>query len=132
MVEEWIKSTENLKIPKQLVAKCPVCGGNMEMNLRKDANFVQDENWYKQAKQYEQFLDEIEDKNVVLLEIGVGFNTPGIIRFPFEQMTYKHLKTILIRMNKDYPMVRQEIENKAISFDEDVNKVLNDLKERAL
>ena len=132
MVEEWIKHTENLKIPKQLVAKCPVCGGNMEMNLRKDANFVQDENWYKQAKQYEQFLDEIEDKNVVLLEIGVGFNTPGIIRFPFEQMTYKHLKTILIRMNKDYPMVRQEIENKAISFDEDVNKVLNDLKERAL
>ena len=69
---------------------------------------------------------------MVLLEIGVGFNTPGIIRFPFEQMTYKHLKTILIRMNKDYPMVRQEIENKAISFDEDVNKVLNDLKERAL
>lgn len=132
MVEEWLKHTENLKIPKQLVPKCPVCGGNMEMNLRKDANFVQDENWYKQAKQYEQFLDEIEDKNVVLLEIGVGFNTPGIIRFPFEQMTYKHLKTILIRMNKDYPMVRQEIENKAISFDEDVNKVLNDLKERAL
>lgn len=132
MVEEWIKHTENLKIPKQLVPKCPVCGGNMEMNLRKDANFVQDENWYKQAQKYDEFLDRIEDKNVVLLEIGVGFNTPGIIRFPFEQMTYQHLKTIFIRMNKDYPMVRQEIENKTISFDEDVNKVLNDLKERAL
>lgn len=132
MVEEWIKHTENLKIPKQLVPKCPVCGGNMEMNLRKDANFVQDENWYKQAQKYDEFLDRIEDKNVVLLEIGVGFNTPGIIRFPFEQMTYQHLKTTFIRMNKDYPMVRQEIENKTISFDEDVNKVLNDLKERAL
>lgn len=132
MVEEWIKHTENLKILKQLVPKCPVCGGNMEMNLRKDANFVQDENWYKQAQKYDEFLDRIEDKNVVLLEIGVGFNTPGIIRFPFEQMTYQHLKTTFIRMNKDYPMVRQEIENKTISFDEDVNKVLNDLKERAL
>ena len=132
MVEEWLKHTENLKIPKQLVPKCPVCGGNMEMNLRKDANFVQDENWYKQAKQYEQFLDEIEDKNVVLLEIGVGFNTPGIIRFPFEQMTYQHLKTILIRINKDYPMVRQEIQNKAISFDEDIHQIVADVKEKAL
>lgn len=75
---------------------------------------------------------KIEEKNVVLLEIGVGFNTPGIIRFPFEQMTYQHLKTTLIRVNKDYPMVRQEIKHKTISFDEDINKILNDLKERAL
>ena len=132
MVEEWLKHTENLKIPKQLVPKCPVCGGNMEMNLRKDANFVQDENWYKQAQKYDEFLDRIEDKNVVLLEMGVGFNTPGIIRFPFEQMTYQHLKTTFIRMNKDYPRVRQEIQSKAISFDEDINKILNDLKERSL
>ena len=132
MVEEWLKHTENLKIPKQLVPKCPVCGGNMEMNLRKDGNFIQDENWYRQAEQYDQFLDNIEEKNVVLLEIGVGFNTPGIIRFPFEQMTYQHLKTTFIRVNKDYPMVRQEIKHKTISFDEDINKILNDLKERTL
>lgn len=132
MVEEWLKHTENLKIPKQLVPKCPVCGGNMEMNLRKDANFVQDENWYKQAQKYDEFLYRIENKNVVLLEIGVGFNTPGIIRFPFEQMTYQHLKTILIRINKDYPMVRQEIENKAISFDEDIHQIVADVKEKAL
>lgn len=132
MVEEWLKHTENLKIPKQLVSKCPVCGGNMEMNLRKDANFVQDENWYRQAEQYDKFLDRIENKNVVLLEIGVGFNTPGIIRFPFEQMTYQHLKTTLIRMNKDYPMVSQEIQNKTISFDEDIHQIITDLKEKSL
>ena len=132
MVEEWLKHTENLKIPKQLVPKCPVCGGNMEMNLRKDANFVQDENWYKQAQKYDEFLDRIEDKNVVLLEMCVGFNTPGIIRFPFEQMTYQHLKTTLIRMNKDYPMASQEIKNKTISFDENINQILKDLKERTV
>ena len=128
MVEVWLKHTENLKIPKQLVPKCPVCGGNMEMNLRKDVNFVQDKNWYRQAEQYDQFLDEIKDKNVVLLEMGVGFNTPGIIRFPFEQMTYQYLKTILIRMNKDYPMVSQEIQNKTISFDENINQILDVMK----
>lgn len=99
----------------------------MEMNLRKDANFVQDDNWYKQSNQYETFLDRLNDKNVVLLEIGVGFNTPGIIRFPFEQMTYNDLNTTLIRINKDYPMTMLEISNKTISFDEDTNEVIEDL-----
>ena len=132
MVEEWLKHTKDCKIPSHLVPKCPVCGGNMEMNLRKDGNFIQDENWYKQAQKYDQFLEKIEDKNVVLLEIGVGFNTPGIIRFPFEQMTYQHLKTTLIRMNKDYPMVSQEIQNKTISFDEDIHQIIADVKEKSL
>lgn len=73
------------------------------------------------------FLDRLKDKNVVLLEIGVGFNTPGIIRFPFEQMTYNDLNTTLIRINKDYPMIMLEISNKTISFDEDTNEVIEDL-----
>lgn len=76
LVNEWLKNTKDCKIPSNLVPKCPVCHGNMEMNLRKDANFVQDENWYNKAKAYEQFLDKSEDKNLLLLEIGVGFNTP--------------------------------------------------------
>lgn len=94
------------------------------MNLRKDANFVQDKNWYRQSEKYEDFLSKSKDKNVVLLEIGVGFNTPGIIRFPFEQMTANNLKTTLIRINKDYPMPMLEIKNKIISFNEDTNKII--------
>ena len=129
LVEKWIYSTQNCKIPSNLVMKCPVCGGNMDMNLRKDANFVQDENWYKQSEEYKEFLSKTKNKNVVLLEIGVGFNTPGIIRFPFEQMTANNSKTILIRINKDYPMPMLEIENKTISFNEDTNKIIKDLKE---
>ena len=99
------------------------------MNLRKDANFVQDENWYRQSEKYEDFLSRSKGKNVVLLEMGVGFNTPGIIRFPFEQMTANNVKTTLIRINKDYPNPMLEIENKTISFDEDTNKIIEDLKE---
>jgi hypothetical protein len=109
--------------------KCPVCGGNMDMNLRKDENFVQDEHWYEMSQIYDEFLNKIQNKNVVLLEIGVGFNTPGIIRFPFEQMTANNLRTTLIRINKDYPNPMLEIENKTISFDEDTNKIIEDLKE---
>ena len=129
LVEKWLRNTKNCKIPSDLVMKCPVCGGNMDMNLRKDANFVQDENWYRQSEKYEDFLSRSKGKNVVLLEIGVGFNTPGIIRFPFEQMTANSETTTLIRINKDYPNPMLEIENKTISFDEDTNKIIEDLKE---
>lgn len=129
LVEKWLRNTKNCKIPSDLVMKCPVCGGNMDMNLRKDANFVQDENWYRQSRKYEDFLSRSKGKNVVLLEIGVGFNTPGIIRFPFEQMTANSEKTTLIIINKDYPNPMLEIENKTISFDEDTNKIIEDLKE---
>lgn len=129
LVYKWLENTRDCKIPSKLVMKCPVCGGNMDMNLRKDANFVQDENWYTQAERYKQFLKEAENKSVVLLEIGVGFNTPGIIRFPFEQMTASNEKTRLIRINKEYPMPLLEIEDKTISFDENTNKIIEDLKE---
>ena len=130
LVEKWIQNTVDCKIPSNLVMKCPVCGGNMDMNLRKDANFVQDSNWYAMSQKYDEFLGRTKDKNVVLLEIGVGFNTPGIIRFPFEQMTNNSKKTTLIRINKDYPSTMLEIENKTISFNEDTNKVIEDLKEQ--
>ena len=129
LVEKWLRNTKNCKIPLELVMKCPVCGGNMDMNLRKDANFIQDENWYAMSQRYDKFLDKTKNKNVVLLEIGVGFNTPGIITFPFEQMTANNVKTTLIRINKDYPLPMLEIRNRTISFDEDTNKIIGDLKE---
>lgn len=128
LVPNWLANTKNCKIPTHLVPKCPVCGGNMEMNLRKDAFFVQDENWYKQSRNYEAFLEKLEDKKVVLLEVGVGFNTPGIIRFPFEQMVFQSQNTCLIRINKDYPQTMLDIQSKTISFGEDVNQIIEDLR----
>lgn len=129
MVEDWLELTENCEIPEDLVPKCPICGSNMEMNLRKDFNFIQDDYWYKQSKEYEKFLNKTKNKNLILLEIGVGFNTPSIIRFPFEQITYNNLKTTLIRINKEYPSGSNEIKSKMISFDEDTNEIIEDLKE---
>ena len=94
-------TNDDLKIPSDLVPYCPVCSEKMEVNLRKDAYFVQDDLWYEQNKKYEQFLNENRDKNVLLLEFGVGFNTPGIIRFPFEKMVSENKNWRLIRFNKD-------------------------------
>ena len=130
LVEKWLQNTKDCKIPSNLIMKCPVCGGNMDMNLRKDENFVQDEHWYEMSQRYDEFLNKIQNKNVVLLEIGVGFNTPGIIRFPFEQMTANNVKTTLIRINKDYPLPISEkyikIENEFLKK-ENTNKILEDL-----
>ena len=129
LVKEMINKTKDCKIPTELVPVCPVCGEKMEVNVRIDANFVQDENWYKQDKRYGEFLDKSQDKNLLLLEIGVGFNTPGIIRFPFEQMVYDNVNTHLVRINKDYAFASKEIEDKTILFNEDTNKIVEDLKE---
>mgnify|MGYP005777826249 CR=1 FL=1 len=124
LVKQWLENTENLKIPIKLVPKCPVCGGNMEMNLRKDANFVQDENWYKQADKYDKFLDDAKNKNLVLLELGVGFNTPGIIRIPFEQMVFQNKNWNLVRVNKNNSFTYLDLEENVILIEEDIEKVV--------
>ncbi len=123
-----LEKTVDCKIPTELVPKCPVCGMPMDVNIRKDAYFVQDDNWYQQSKNYENFLEETKNKKVVLLEFGVGFNTPGIIRFPFEQMTYQNTNWNLVRFNKDNPNVYLKIEDKCIKVSEDIGKVINQIK----
>ena len=101
-VHEWVEKTENFRIPTDLIPKCPVCGGEMELNLRVDNTFVEDAKWHEMNDNYSKFLKNADGK-IVFLEIGVGFNTPGIIRYPFEQMTYNNDDATIIRMNLDYP-----------------------------
>ena len=124
MVKKMLKQIKDCKIPTELVPKCPVCGENMDVNLRKDAFFVQDDNWYKQDKRYEEFIDNAKDKKVVLLELGVGFNTPGIIRIPFEQMTFQNKNWNLVRINKGECTPFLDIKQRFISFENDINKIV--------
>lgn len=94
------------------------------MNLRKDAYFVQDENWYRQAEKYDNFIENEKNKNLVLLELGVGFNTPGIIRIPFEQMVFQNKNWNLIRINKNNSFNYLDIEENSILIEEaNVQKV---------
>ena len=73
----------------------------MEINIRKDDFFIEDSNWHKLNNNYEKFINDNIDKNLVLIELGVGFNTPGIIRFPFDRLAYDYNIT-LIRINDKY------------------------------
>lgn len=123
-------ATENVKmeIDTDLIPKCPVCGEPMTMNLRSDDTFVEDEYWDIHSKLYAAFLRKNKNKNILFLEFGVGFNTPSIIRYPFENMTYHFENANLVRVNKGFEHISNELGNKAIGFDEDINKFLKEVK----
>ncbi len=115
-------------IPSSLVPRCPVCGGEMEMNLRSDDYFVEDEEWHEAADRYAHFLKEVKGRNVVLLELGVGFNTPTIIRFPFEKMMRENESYTLIRLNMDESFVPESFGKRAIGIGGDMAKAVEDIR----
>lgn len=122
------KIDDDLKIPSELVPKCPVCGENMNVNLRCDESFVEDELWNESSKNYNDFLDKYKGKKIVFLEFGVGFNTPGIIRFPFEKEVFMNHNAYLVRFNKDYPEIPNEIKERSIEISDDIDEVIDLLK----
>ena len=124
LVRHMTAEQKNCRVPSSLVPKCPVCGGRMEVNVRIDAFFVQDAAWYAANEKFEAFLQQIDKGKTVLLELGVGYNTPTIIRFPFERLTYQNEGVHLIRCNADYPAAIPENEGKTVSFGEDMQIVL--------
>lgn len=124
-IKEMLENTVDCKIPSDLVPKCPRCGAEMETNLRKDNLFVEDANWHDANNRYKNFLDNVGDAKVVFLELGVGYNTPVIIRYPFEQWTYDNENATLIRLNRDFPGAIKENESKTIGFDEDMNEIFD-------
>lgn len=125
LVKEMVEKTVDCKIPSELVPKCPVCGGKMDPNLRINHYFVQDEKWYEVNKSYNDLLQESEGKKIVYIELGVGFNTPGIIRYPFEKMTYHNKNAILIRLNKEHPEGLEENIDRTIAFTEEMQAVVS-------
>lgn len=118
------------RIPTELVPKCPVCGGPMAMNLRSDNYFVQDEAWHAAEDRFSRFLSECVDGKTVLLELGVGFNTPSIIRFPFEKLTREHKNITLVRLSRSKAMVPASLGERAIGINADMAKSITDLAEK--
>ncbi|MBR1536196.1 MAG: Sir2 silent information regulator family NAD-dependent deacetylase [Treponema sp.] len=120
---EGIKMT----VPSELVPRCKACGKPMSMNLRTDGTFVEDEGWNKAAGRYEDFLNKNKDDRIVFLELGVGGNTPGIIKYPFWKMTYANPKAVYVCINKGEAEVPGEIEKQSICVNSDIWEVLQNL-----
>lgn len=127
LVKEMIARQEKMKIPSELVPCCPVCGAPMSMNLRSDDTFVEDEGWHTAAGRYQQFLRSRRHQSVLFLELGVGYNTPGIIKYPFWQMTAETPKAIYACINYGQAVCPKEIEGQAICIDGDIGDVLSQL-----
>ena len=100
----------------------------MEVNLRKDNFFVEDDYWHEHEKSFKKFINENKDKKVLFLELGAGFNTPGIIRYPFEELTYELKDAFLIRVNDKYAFVPNDIEDKALEVQDDIAKVIKEIR----
>ena len=123
------QARRDCKIPSHMVPKCPVCGGPMDMNLRKDNFFVQDATWYEAEERFSDYLSEAINEKLVLLELGVGFNTPTIIRFPFEKLVREHENISLIRLNLEQAVVPESFGRRAVGINADMSKSIKDIVE---
>ncbi len=123
-VRAMVKEQRNMKIPDELIPRCPHCGKPMAMNLRCDNSFVQDEGWYTAAERYEEFIRRHRNLHILFLELGVGFNTPGIIKYPFMQMTAENPKAIYACINMNEAYAPGEISDRAICIDCDIGNVI--------
>ena len=127
MFKQMNQARKDCKVPSYMVPKCPVCGGAMDMNLRKDSFFVQDEEWYKAEQRFSDFLAEAIDKKLVLFELGVGFNTPMIIKYPFHNLTKLNKLVNYICINLDEEPVPADISEHSLMIMGDIAKVLQDI-----
>lgn len=114
-----------MTVPAELVPHCPKCGRSMSMNLRADSTFVEDEGWHIAAERYSDFLRRHRNLKVLFLELGVGMNTPGIIKYPFWQMTAENSDAAYVCINYGEAYVPDEIKKKSICINGDIGEVLD-------
>ena len=126
-VREMRKAERGMRIPTTLIPKCPKCGKPMAMNLRADDTFVEDAGWHAAAARYEEYLRAHEGQHILFLELGVGFNTPGIIKYPFWQMTAQNPDAVYACVNFGEAAAPASIRGQSICIDGDIHAVLEEL-----
>lgn len=127
IVEKMLLQQKDLKIPSSLIPYCPKCGAFMTMNLRCDQTFVQDEGWDQGQFRYNDFINKHRDLKIIYLELGVGQNTPVIIKYPFWNYTNSNKKATYVCINYGESFCPDEIKKQAILISGDIDQVINDL-----
>ena len=127
VIRAMVDQQSDLRIPSELVPHCPHCGAPATMNLRSDGTFVEDEGWHKAAARYSEFLRRHEGMRTLYLEIGVGGNTPGIIKYPFWQMTAANPRATYACVNLGEVCAPRELEHQSILIDASADEVIAQL-----
>ena len=128
-VRRMVEQQQDMKIPSELIPHCPVCGAPMIMNLRCDDTFVQDEGWYAAAERYSDFVKQHRSGKILYLELGVGNNTPAIIKYPFWRMTLQNPNALYASINLETMMIPQ-IENQSILINMDIASAVKRLSQK--
>lgn len=123
-VKKMVAEQKNMRIPSDLIPHCPVCGAPMSMNLRADNTFVEDRGWHMAADRYQDFIRRHSAARTVYLELGVGGNTPGIIKYPFWRMTAENPKAGYVCINYGEAVCPEEIKKQSICMNGDIGEVL--------
>ena len=129
IIREMVKRQKNMKISTELLPVCPHCGKPLTMNLRSDNKFVEDDGWHRAAERYGNFLRTREGQKILFLELGVGYNTPVIIKYPFWQMTAKNPNAIYACINQGQAVCPQEIQRQSICINADIGSTLQGLSQ---
>ena len=124
IVRAMFEQQKDMRIPTELIPYCPVCGKPMSMNLRADDTFVEDDGWHKAAEHYDDFLRCHEGLHILFLELGVGMNTPVIIKYPFWQMTYANQKAVYACLNFGEAYAPNEVRKQSICINGDIHSIL--------
>ena len=124
-VRQMVRDQRDMRIPSELIPHCPVCGAPMAMNLRTDMTFVEDEGWHEAARRYEDFLKRHQGLRVLFWELGVGGNTPVIIKYPFWKMTYRNPKAVYACVNLSRAYCPPEIRRQTVCIEGDIGEILN-------
>ncbi len=127
IVREMMENQKDMRIPEELLPMCPHCGKPLTTNLRADGSFVEDQGWHAAAERYKEFLHAKKDARILFLELGVGYNTPGIIKYPFWQMTAKNRKAFYACLNMGEAACPDEIKERAVCIDGDIGTILQQL-----
>ncbi len=126
-IRQMMEQQENMLIPSTLIPICPYCKKPLTMNLRADNKFVEDKGWYEASNRYTNFLNEKNGQKILFLELGVGYNTPSIIKYPFWQMTANNPNAFYVCINFGEAICPKEIESQSICINTDIFELINSL-----
>lgn len=127
VIQQMISRQKDMRVPSNLIPRCPVCGKPISMNLRSDQTFVEDEGWHTAAERYTEFLRRHRGLNVLFGDLGTGMNTPTIIKFSFWNMVDQWDNAAYACINLGEAYAPSALKGKSVCINEDIGAVLKQL-----